>query len=252
MKNNDLVSIIVPVYNSERFILATIKTVQEQTYSNWELILVNDGSSDNSRRMIEEKAKEDQRIKVINLGKNTGAATARNIGINIAKGKYIAFLDADDLWNKEKLKKQIKFMKEKDYAFSFTGYQFANEDGIPNGKKVFIPEKINYKQALKNTTICTITVMFNMNKLKKEDIEMTNVKSEDTATWWKVLKKVPYAYGINEILSYYRRYNNTKSSNKLRAIKQTWELYRKVEKFSLFYSAYNFCFYAINAVKRRI
>lgn len=248
----DLVSVIVPVYRAERFLKDTIKTVEEQTYTNWELIFIDDCSPDNSVKIIEDAIKENSKIKLIKLDENFGAAIARNTGINVAEGQYIAFLDADDLWNKEKLEKQVKIMKKNNCAFSFTGYEFADKNGIGNGKIVKVPEKINYKQALKNTTISTITVMFDMNKLSKEDIYMPNVKSEDTATWWKVLKKTPYAHGINETLSYYRRYSNTKSSNKLRAIKQTWELYRKVEKFSIFYSAYNFFFYAINAVRRRI
>lgn len=249
---NDLVSIIVPVYNSEKFINDTIRTVQEQTYGNWELILVNDCSTDNSVSIIEKYVKEDNRIKLINLECNSGAAIARNTGIEQATGRYIAFLDADDLWHKEKLEKQIKFMKKNEYEFTFTGYEFADENGKGNGKIVKVPEKINYKQALKNTTISTITVMFDTYSINKKLIYMPNVRSEDTATWWQVLKNGYTAFGLNEILSYYRRYHDSKSANKLIAIKQVWELYRKVEKLNLFCSIYNFCFYAINAVRRRI
>ena len=249
---NDLVSIIVPVYNSERFINDTIRTVQEQTYGNWELILVNDCSTDNSVSIIEKYVKEDNRIKLINLECNSGAAIARNTGIEQATGRYIAFLDADDLWHKEKLEKQIKFMKENEYEFTFTGYEFADEHGKGNGKIVKVPYRMSYKQALKNTTISTITVMFDTYSINKKLIYMPNVRSEDTATWWQVLKNGYTAFGLNEILSYYRRYHDSKSANKLIAIKQVWELYRKVEKLNLFCSIYNFCFYAINAVRRRI
>ena len=124
--------------------------------------------------------------------------------------------------------------------------------GVSNGKKVYVPQKINYKEALKNTTIWTSTVMFDMEKLKKEDIFMPNVKSEDSATWWKILKKIDYAYGLNEVLSYYRRSSGSLSSNKLIAIKRIWNLYRNVEHLNIFYSFYNFCFWAFNAVRRRI
>lgn len=249
---NDLVSIIVPVYNSEKFIKDTIKTVKEQTYENWELILVNDCSTDNSKEIIEEYEQKDKRIHLINLEKNSGAAIARNTGIEKANGKYVAFLDADDLWNKEKLEKQVKFMKDNDYEFTFTGYEFADENGKGNGKIVKVPEKINYKQALKNTIIWTSTVIFDARKINRNLIKMPNVKSEDTATWWNILKTNHIAYGVNEVLSYYRRTNGTLSSNKIEAIKRIWNLYRNVEDLSLFYSMYNFLFYAINTIKKRI
>ena len=247
----DLISIIVPVYNAEKFLNDTINTVLDQTYQNFELIFVNDCSTDTSVDII--KKYKDKRIKLINNKINSKAAVTRNNGIKEAKGKYICFLDADDKWDKEKLQKQIEFMNKKDCAFSFTGYEFAYENGIPNGKKVYIPEKINYKQALKNTTIWTSTVMFDMTKLSKEDIYMPIVdRGQDTACWWKVLKKVDYAYGLNEILSFYRRTNNSLSANKFVALKRTWNLYRKVEHLNLFSSLYNFIIYCFNAVKRRV
>lgn len=251
MDNEDLVSIIVPVYNAEEFINDTIKTVQDQTYKNWELIMIDDCSTDRSTEQIL-KYKSDK-IKLIKLKKNSGAAICRNTGIKEAKGRYIAFLDADDLWKKEKLEVQLEFMKEKKCAFSFTGYEFADKDGVGNGKIVKVPEKINYKQALKNTTIWTSTVMFNMNKLKKEDIYMPDVKrGQDTATWWKVLKTGVEAYGLNKNLSIYRRSTGTLSSNKFKALKRTWDLYRNVERLNIFYSLYNFLWYCFNAARRRI
>lgn len=251
-ENSDLVSIIIPVYNSEKFIKETIKTVQNQTYKNWELILVNDCSTDNSKKIIEEEIKKDNKIKLINLKENSGVAIARNTGIDNAKGKYIAFLDSDDLWNEEKLKKQIDFMKEKQCNFSFTGYEFADKNGKGNGNIVRVPEKINYKKALKNTIIWTSTVVFYISNLSKEDIYMPNVKSEDTATWWKVLKNIEYAYGLDQNLSLYRRTKGTLSSNKFEAIKRIWNLYRKVEDFNIVYSMYNFIFYMINTIKKRL
>lgn len=252
MNDTDLVSIIVPVYNAEKFLEQTIKTVIEQTYSNWELILVNDCSTDNSKNIFD-KYKNDKRIVWINQEKNGGAALARNKGIELSRGKFLCFLDADDLWKNDKLEKQIHFMKNNFCEFSFTGYEFAGEDGIPNGKKVYVPKKINYKTALKNTIIWTSTVMFNMELLSKEDIYMPNIrKGQDSATWWKILKKIDYAYGLNEILSIYRRSSNTLSSNKLKALKRTWFLYRNVENLNFFKCLYNFCFYCFNAIKRRI
>ena len=249
----DLVSIIVPVYNSEKFINETIETVKAQDYQNWELLLVNDCSTDNSRDEIKKYEKEDSRIRLIDLKENSGAAIARNTGMEEAKGKYIAFLDADDLWENTKLKKQIEFMQKNGYEFTFTGYEFADEKGNKIGKVVKVPEKLNYKQALKNTTIFTSTVIFNVAKKKKKLISMPNVRrGQDTATWWKVLKTGIIAYGLQESLSMYRRSNNTLSSNKIKALKRTWDLYRNVEKLSFFTSLYNFVYYCFNAIKRRI
>ena len=249
---NDLVSIIIPVYNAEKFLNETISTVLDQTYKNWELLLINDCSKDNSKKIFE-KYQNNKNITWFDLEKNSGASIARNKGIELSKGKYICFLDADDLWEKDKIEKQISFMKKVDCAFSFTGYEFADKDGKPNGKKVHVPNKINYKQALKNTTIWTSTVMFDMTKLSKDDVYMPNIRrGQDTATWWKVLKKVDFAYGLSEILSFYRRTSDTLSSNKIKALKRTWYLYRNVENLNIFKSSYYFIFYCFNAIKRRV
>ena len=245
------VSIVVPVHNAEIFIKETINSVLAQTYQDFELLLVDDKSTDESVDII--KSIKDKRIKLIELKDNSGAATARNTGIEEARGRYICFLDADDLWKENKLEKQLTFMKEKDCAFSFTSYEFADENGKPNGKVVHVPETINYKQALKNTTIWTSTVMFDMNKLTKKQIYMPNVRrGQDTATWWKVLKKIDCAYGQDEILAIYRRPKHSLSSNKLTALKRTWNLYRNVEKFGVLKSAFYFAFYLKNAVMRRV
>lgn len=253
MTNDKLVSIIIPVYNASRFLEETINSIQEQTYSNWEAIFIDDCSSDNSYNLIKKYQKEDKRIKLIKNKTNSGAAVSRNNGINHAEGDYLCFLDADDKWHPKKIEKQINFMQELNCEFSFTGYQFANEKCNPNGKIVSVPDKINYQQALKNTTIWTSTVMFDMGKLTKDDIYMPNIKrGQDTATWWKVLKKIEYAYGLNEVLSYYRRTNNSLSANKLTALKRTWNLYRNVEHLNILSSFYNFCWYCFNAVRRRI
>ncbi len=249
----DLVSIVLPVYNCEKFLEETIKTIQNQTYTNWEALFVNDCSKDKSAEIIKEASTKDSRIKLINLKENSGAAIARNTGMEEAKGRYIAFLDSDDLWDNEKLEKQLKFIKEGNYAFTFTSYEFVTEDGTKTGKIVRVPDKINYKQALKNTTIFTSTVIFDAKTLGKELIKMPNVKrGQDSATWWKVLKNGNIAYGLDENLSFYRRSENTLSSNKFKALKRTWNLYRNVEHLSIPKSLYNFFWYCINAVRRRI
>lgn len=248
----DLVSIIIPVYNAEKYIDETINSVLDQTYNNWELILVNDCSTDNSERLIQKYLK-DKRIKLINNKVNSKAAISRNNGIKEANGRYICFLDADDKWDKEKLEIQIKFMKENDCAFSYHSYEFASEKCIPNGKKVIAKEKLTYKECLKNNIISTITVMFDMNKLSKADIFMPNYNYvEDTATWWKILRKGYIAYGIPNLFSYYRRIPNSNSSNKIRTQKSLWLLYRKEEKLNFFNSVYYLFWKNINAIQRRL
>lgn len=249
----DKISIIVPVYNAEKYILETIGCIRNQTYTNWELLLIDDGSTDGSRQVVEEllEKEPDGRIRLL-VKENTGAAQTRNTGLKEATGRYIAYLDADDLWQKEKLEKQLAFMRKREAAFSFTGYEFADENGEGTGKVVKVPDSLSYKQALKNTTIFTSTVMFDTEKIGKEELAMPIIKSEDTALWFKVLRQGYTAYGLNENLVSYRRVGGSLSANKLEALRRIWNLYRKAEGLSLPYSAYNFCFWALRAVKRRL
>ena len=252
-KNKDLVSIIVPVYNASKFLNDTINTVLNQTYENWELIFVDDCSVDNSIDIISESMKNDKRIKLIKNNINKGPALSRNIGVEKAIGSFLCFLDADDLWDKDKLEKQINFMKKKECAFSYHSYEYANEFGIAKGKKVFAKKKMTYNKALKNTIISTITVMFDLTKIDKALIEMPNlIYVEDTATWWKILRNGYIAYGIPEIFSYYRRIKNSNSSNKLRTQKSLWNLYRKEEKLGFIRSFYYLSIKNFNALRRRI
>ena len=251
---SELVSIIVPVYNAEKFIRETMDSVLAQTYPHWELLLVEDGSSDGSVDVIGEYIAEkgESRIRLIRLPSNQGAARARNKGLEEASGRYIAYLDADDLWAPEKLEHELRFMEEKGAAFAFTGYEFADEHGVGLGKVVRVPETLEYRQALSNTTIFTTTVMFDSSKIPKELLEMPEIKSEDTALWWKVLRAGYTAYGLNENLVRYRRAGRSLSSNKLEAIRRIWNLYRRAEGMNVIKSAWHFCFWALRAVRRRI
>lgn len=251
---SDLISIIVPVYNAENFIVETMDSVLVQTYHNWELLLVEDCSSDNTVTLIQQYMEKtgDPRIRLIRQPSNMGAARARNRGLREANGRYISYLDADDLWEPEKLEKELAFMKEKDAVFAFTGYEFADETGKGMGKVVHVPEKLTYKQALSNTTIFTTTVMFDLEKLPREQLEMPVMKSEDTALWFRVLRSGVTAYGLDENLVKYRRAGKSLSSNKLEAIRRIWNLYRRAEGMNIVSSAWHFCFWALRAVKRRI
>ncbi len=248
------VSIIVPVYNVEKFITDTVESVRSQTFENWELLLVLDGCTDRTEDVLAQYCDgvRDQRIRILRQPCNQGAAAARNRGIREAYGRYIAYLDSDDLWRRDKLARQLAFMEECETAFSFTGYEFADENGKGLGKIVRVPAVMEYRDALKNTTIFTSTVMFDTEKISKELLDMPQIKSEDTALWWKVLRNGYKAYGLDENLVLYRRAGRSLSSNKLEAIRRIWNLYRKAERLSFFPSIYYFCHWAVRAVKRRV
>ncbi|WP_029323231.1 glycosyltransferase family 2 protein [Butyrivibrio sp. AE3004] len=247
------VSIIVPVYNAGNYILETISMVQRQTYDNFELILVDDASSDNSADLIRSAISAgDNRIKLIQKATNGGAALARNAGIAAATGRYIAFLDADDIWYENKLEKEIDFIKSKDAAFAFTAYEFGDENAKPTGKIVHVPDTLNFKKALSRTVIFTTTVMIDTEKLPKEKIFMPQIESEDTATWWTILKGGITAYGLDEVLAIYRRPAKSLSSNKLVALKRIWGLYRKIAGLSVVASLFYFIGWAYRATARRL
>ncbi len=247
---NEMVSIVVPVYNAEKFIEKTIQMVKEQTFTDWELILVDDCSKDGSVARIETLLSE--KIHLIKKEKNAGAAEARNTGIANMKGRYLAFLDADDVWMPEKLEKELAYMKEKDCAFCFTAYEFGDEQANGTGKIVHVPESLTFRQALPRTIIFTTTVLFDTTKIEKELLHMPNVPSEDTAMWWQILKAGHKAYGLDENLAIYRRPGKSLSSNKFVAIKRIWFLYRKQAGLSVWESAYYFVMWAFLAVWRRI
>lgn len=249
-----LISIIVPVYNAGKYIEETIHMVEKQTYREWELILVDDCSVDNSREVIKKymSAKKKENIRLIEKEANQGAAMARNTGMDAAKGRYIAFLDADDIWMADKLEKELAFMEEKQAAFVCTSYEFGDEKARGTGKIVHVPKTLTYKKALSRTVIFTTTVMLDTSKTGRELIHMPDIKSEDTALWWKLLRNGFTAYGLDEVLAIYRRPAQSLSSNKLEAIKRIWYLYREQEGFSVFQSARYFVFWALRATLRRI
>lgn len=251
MGNQELVSVITPTYNSEAFISATIESVLHQTYENWEMIIVDDASADSTREIISVYAEQDSRIKPIFLKENGGAAVARNKALHASKGTFMAFLDGDDQWLPEKLERQIRFMKEKDYAFTFTNYEIMDEKGTPLGKYVEAPAQMTYQDLLKNTIIGCLTVI--VNREKTGPFQMPNIRTrQDLALWLQLLRKGFTAYGLQESLSRYRVVPNSISSNKIKAAKKNWFVYRHIEKLSLIKSAWYFSHYALNAIKKRI
>ncbi len=248
-----MVSIIVPVYNAANYIENTIKMVCEQTYKDWELILVDDASRDGSTDVIENFIRnQGKRIRLIRKKTNQGAAEARNTGIDQSSGRFIAFLDADDVWMPDKLEKQVAYMEKTGAAFCFHAYEFGDEQANPTGKIVHVPKTLNFKQALSRTIIFTTTVMFDTEKIDMEIIHMPSVPSEDTATWWRILKSGYVAYGLDENLAIYRRPAKSLSSNKFVALYRIWFLYRNIADLSVAQSLFYFGGWAVRATFRRL
>lgn len=249
----DKVSIITPSWNSEKYIQETIRSVQAQTYQNWEMIIVDDCSTDRTVELVKEIAKTDPRVKILQQDKNSGAGAARTRSMRNATGRYIAYLDADDIWKPEKLEKQVRFMTEKDCGFSCTSYEVINDAGEPLNKYVHMLPKVDYVGFLTNNLLQTVGIMVDTNKVSKDYLVMPNIRRrQDAATWLQVLKAGFECYGLDEILAEYRRAQGSLSSNKFKAVKGIWSLYRDIEHLSLPFSCYCFIRYAFLAVWKRI
>jgi teichuronic acid biosynthesis glycosyltransferase TuaG len=249
-KKPPLISIVTPTYNSSCYIKDTIESVQSQTCTNWEMIIVDDCSYDETIFIVKKEIEKDPRISLHQLERNSGAAVTRNVAITQASGKYIAFLDSDDLWHPKKLEKQLEFMKKNEYAFSFTSYRIMKEDGNLTEKVIHAPKQITYKQLLKNTIIGCLTVMIDIEKTGK--MQMPNIRAgQDTAYWLSILKQGYIAYGLNEDLSIYRKVNGSISSNKLKAFRKMWVIYRRLELLNPIISTYYLSHFVWNALKKR-
>jgi len=244
----DKVSIITPMYNAERFIKETIESVKKQTYKNWEMIIVDDGSSDDSVALVKNYLQCDSRLKLFCLDKNIGVAEARNFALSKVTGRFIAFLDHDDLWAPEKTEKQIGFMKKNNYAFSFTSYERISEDGTYVINVIPAPETIHYHDFLRNTIIGCLTVMLDREKVG--EITFDNILSNDLSMWIKILKNFD-AYGINFSLASHRQVKGSLSTNKLKTARSLWFIYRDIERLALPYSCFCFFYWMINALKKR-
>lgn len=245
-----LVSVIMPSYNASRFIAESINSVLLQTYSHWELLIVDDCSKDNSVEVIQKFTDIDSRVKLFQLKENVGAAAARNIAIEHAQGRYIAFLDSDDVWNENKLRIQLSFMEQNSYAFTFSNYYVMEEDGQKTGNIVRIPASLTYHQYLRNTIIGCLTVI--IDKKQIGDFKMPLIKSShDMALWLLIMKRGFMAYGLKEVLAGYRLVSTSNTAKKWKAVKDVWKVYRKIEGLSVVYAAYCFCGYVLHAVLKR-
>jgi teichuronic acid biosynthesis glycosyltransferase TuaG len=245
-----LVSIITPSWNVERLIGETILSVQAQTLGDWELLIADDCSTDNTPAVIESYAAKDARVKLIRQPRNGGPALARQAAIEQAQGRFIAFLDSDDLWLPAKLERQVAFARQHRAALSFTAFRRINEDGSTTGRLIAVPDSLTYDQLLKNTSIATLTAL--VDRDIAGNIAMKNEGYDDFCLWLSILKPGHVAWGLNEDLARYRVRGVSVSSRRMRAAGWVWHIYRNVERLSLLKSVWCFAHWAARAwLKRR-
>lgn len=239
-----LVSVIMPTYNCAEFIAETINSIIAQTYKHWELIIVDDKSTDNTKEVVERYQKEHENILYHCLENNSGAAVARTEAMKLANGQYMAFCDSDDIWYPEKLEKQLKFMQKNGHAFSCTAYEQIDEEGKKLGVVLKPKQKCDYNRLLLDCPVGNSTVMYDVSVMGK--FEVPNIrKRNDDALWLQMLKKEKYIWGISETLMGYRIRSNSISSNKLKVIKYHWILYRDIEHLSVLRSAFHIFYWCL-------
>jgi teichuronic acid biosynthesis glycosyltransferase TuaG len=239
-----LVSVITPTYNCGKFIGATIASVQNQDYNNWEMIIVDDCSQDETKNIVTEIAAKDDRIKYFCLEKNSGAAVARTKAMQLANGEYMAFLDSDDLWVPNKLTSQLAFMKDNGYAFTCTAYEQIDENGELLGKVIKTISKTDYNRLLLDCPVGNSTVVYSVKQMGK--FEVPNIrKRNDDALWLKMLKKEQYIYGMQDVLMQYRIRSGSISNNKLKVIKYHWILYREIEHLGVLRSLFHIGYWCV-------
>jgi len=246
-----LVSIITPTYNCGKFIAETIGSILVQTYTNWEMVIVDDCSTDNTKEIVQAYLDKDPRIKYYCLKENSGAAVARTTAMNLANGEFIAFCDSDDLWIPDKLEKQLKFMKETGHVFTCTAYEQIDEKGNSLSRILKPKEKCDYNRLLLDCPVGNSTVMYNVGVMGK--FEVPNIrKRNDDALWLKMLKNEHYIWGMDLVLMKYRIRQYSISNNKLNVIKYHWILYRDIEHLniprSIFHIGY-WCFLKVLKTK---
>ena len=237
-----LVSVIMPTYNCGRFITETIESIQAQTYENWEIVIVDDCSTDDTKTIVDALMEKDARIKYHCLKTNSGAAVARTQAMKLAEGEYMAFCDSDDLWMPDKLERQFAFMQENGHAFSCTAYEQIDEQSNRLNRVIKTVEKTDYNRLLLDCPVGNSSVMYNAGVMGK--FEVPNIrKRNDDALWLQMLKKEKYIWGMPDVLMRYRIRTNSISSNKLKVIKYHWILYREIEHLSVLRSVFHICWW---------
>lgn len=245
---NEKVSVIMPIFNPDRTIVESIKSVLEQSIPNIELYLIDDGSTIDYFHYIKEFLKLDN-VYFFRLSENAGPAVARNKGIEKSTGRYVAFIDCDDIWKQEKLVIQLSSFKKKGTALSFSDYNVIKAKGTT--KRIQVPISMNYHELLKNTIIGCSTVV--VDRKKTGPFFMPTIQgSEDTATWLNLLRKGYEAEGIQQVLVHYMVKEHSFSQNKLKMLVRTWRMYRETQQLSIIQTSYYFSHYVVNAIKKRI
>lgn len=246
---NETVSVITPVYNASRFLQQTIESALSQTYPDMEIILVDDCSTDSSADIIHDLQKQYSQIVYHLQPRNMGAGVARNTALELATGRFVAFLDADDIWKPEKTALQLELMQEKESPFCFTAIEMIDENGAVIKKKRPVKEELDYNFLLHNTMIATSTVIIDRQRMG--DFRMPIRRGgQDYATWLKLLRNGTVAVGINEALEQYRVSAGSLSSNKFKSIRQVWEIQTKDEEINKFIAAYNVIRFGFNALRK--
>ncbi len=241
----------MPCYNMESYVADSIASVQQQTYPHWELLIVDDASTDRTVEIVKTLAEQDEKIRFVVKPQHSGIADTRNQCIEMAQGRFLAFLDADDIWHPEKIETQLQYMLDNQVGFTYTTYDWIDEDGHTLNKFINTIGNLDYKKYLRNTIIGCSTVMVDTNLVGKVSVPRFRT-SEDTATWLDILKKGHLAYALNEPLVSYRIRRRSASSNKLKASADLWKVYRQNEKLPFFKALYYFGCYAFNAIKKRL
>lgn len=244
--NANRVSIITPAYKAALIIGETIESVLAQTYADWELLIAEDCSPDNTRDVIREWEKRDPRIKLVPMPANGGPAMARNAALAQATGGWIAFLDSDDLWLPEKLERTLAHAKANGSVLTYTGFRRISADGAQAGKQVHVPRTLSYRALLGNTAIATSTVL--LDRVELGDVRMRKTYYDDFDCWLQILKPGRLAHGLNEDLMRYRVMSQSVSRNKRRSAMHVWRAYRDLEKLGVVASAWHFCQYALRGL----
>ncbi|WP_346937783.1 glycosyltransferase family 2 protein [uncultured Clostridium sp.] len=247
-KIQPLISIIMPAYNCEKYIEDAINSVIAQTYNSWEIIVIDDGSRDNTISIIEDLSNKDYRIRFYKNEKNLGVSETRNKGISFAKGEWIAFLDSDDMWEDSKLEKQILLSNKVGAEFVFTGSSFINESGANYKGILKVPEKVNYKELRTHNIISCSSVLVKKKFFKDIRMEKDDMH-EDYAVWLRVLRTGVCAYAINEPLLVYRISPNSKSGKKIKTIKMTYKVFRFIG-MNPASSTYFMCRHIMGSIKK--
>ena len=250
MRRTPLVSVITAAYNAEAFIGETMAAVQSQTLPDWELLVADDASTDRTAALVEVAAAADPRIRLIRLKHNGGVASARNAALGAARGRFVAFLDSDDLWLPQKLECQVAFMEARDVAVSYTAFRRIDETGRRLGRLVTVPARLTYRQLLRNTAIATLTGM--IDTAKTGPIRMTEARRDDYILWLSLLKRGFVAHGLQQDLARYRVVRGSLSSKPKRSAAWVWDVYRRVEKLGRLEAAWCMLHYGARAMMKRL